>query len=87
MCDCRKTMEEKLTQHFTKQMPGAGDLEVKLTGYALMLEGNTLRSKPFMPVEIRHTVTVKKTGAGKRKVDKSSMTFRFCPFCGENLNK
>lgn len=87
MCDCRKRIEEKLTKFQTEKMPESKDVEAKLMGYALMIEGNALISKPCMPIEVRHTVTVKKTGLEKRKVEKSNMTFSFCPFCGESLKK
>ncbi|MDH1253061.1 hypothetical protein N5C67_10390 [Comamonas thiooxydans] len=40
-----------------------------------------------MPVEIRHTVTVKATGADKRKTVDINMYFSHCPFCGEKLQK
>jgi len=85
MCECKKNLEQKLNEHYAKQMPEAKELEVKLTGYAFVIEGNAMRQKPVMPVEIRHTVTAKKTGTTKRKIEESSMTFSFCPFCGESL--
>ena len=85
MCNCRKNLEQKLTAHYAAQMPEAKELDVKLTGYAFVIEGNVMKSKPVMPIEIRRTVLVKKTGAEKRKVEKSNMTFIFCPFCGEKL--
>lgn len=85
MCDCRRNLEQKLTARYASQMPEVKELDVRLAGYSFVIEGGVMKSRPVMPIEIRHTVAVKKTGAEKRKVKKSNMTFSFCPFCGEKL--
>lgn len=86
MCNCHADIEKKLTEHYTPKLSESRDVEAKLMGYAITL-GKGLGIQPYMPVEIRHTVTVKKTGADKRKTEKVNMSFSHCPFCGEKLKK
>ena len=86
MCNCRADIEKKLVAHYSPKLPGSRDVEAKLMGYAITL-GKGLGIAPYMPVEIRHTVTIKKTGTDKRKTEKSNMYFSHCPFCGEKLKK
>lgn len=84
MCECRFDIEKRLTAHYAAKLPESREVEVELMGYAITL-GSGLGITPCMPAEIRHTVTVKKTGADKRKFGKMSMFFNYCPFCGEPL--
>lgn len=86
MCNCRADIEKRLTDHYTPKLEGSRDVEAKLMGYALTL-GKGLGIRAYMPAEIRHTVTVKKTGADKRKTEKVNFYFSHCPFCGEKLQK
>lgn len=86
MCDCRADIEKRLTAHYVPKLPDSRDLEARLMGYAITL-GSSLSVRAYMPAEIRHTVTVKKTGAEKRKTEKVNMYFSHCPFCGEKLAK
>ena len=84
MCNCRADIEKKLTEHYAPKLPESRDVEAKLMGYALTL-GKCLAIQAYMPAEIRHTVTVKRTGADKRKTEKVNIYFSHCPFCGEKL--
>lgn len=86
MCDCRADIEKRLTTHYAQKLPESRDVEASLMGYAITL-GSNLSIRAYMPAEIRHTVTVKKTGADKRKTEKVNMYFSHCPFCGEKLAK
>ncbi|MFD2755693.1 hypothetical protein [Comamonas terrae] len=86
MCQCRQDIEQKLTEHYAAKLPHSREVDAKLTGYAITL-GTGLGIKPYMAAEIRHTVTIKKTGADKRKTEKVNMYFSHCPFCGEKLEK
>lgn len=86
MCECRADIEKRLADHYAPKLPDSRQVEAKLTGYAITI-GAGLSIRPYMPAEIRHTVTVKKTGADKRKVEKVNMYFSHCPFCGEKLKK
>ena len=86
MCGCRADIEKRLTDHSAAKLPESREVEVKLMGYALTL-GASLGIRAYMPAEIRHTVTVKKTGADKRKTEKINMFFSHCPFCGVKLEK
>ena len=83
-CNCKHDIETRLTERFKEQAPEARSHAVKLTGYGLMLEGNTLKSKPHMPIELRAIHPLKK-GGEKEKTEKSFMVFNFCPFCGVSL--
>lgn len=86
MCNCRADIEKKLTDHYAAKLSCSRDVDAKLTGYALRM-GKHIGLYPYMPVEIRHTVTVKAKGADKRKTVNINMYFSHCPFCGEKLQK
>lgn len=86
MCNCRTDIEKRLTDHYASKLSCSRDVDAKLMGYALRL-GKHIGLHPYMPVEIRHTVTVKATGADKRKTVNINMYFSHCPFCGEKLQK
>lgn len=86
MCTCRADIEKRLKEHYAAKLPDSRDVEAKLMGYALTL-GKGLGIRAYMPAEIRHTVTIKKTGADKRKTEKVNFYFSHCPFCGEKLQK
>ena len=84
MCDCRNRIEAMLTEHHAQQTPSARDHKAVLMGYGIKITRDLgMAESVFMPAELRSTVTVKKTGAEKRKVDKINMHFSHCPFCGE----
>lgn len=86
MCDCRADIEKRLPTHYAPKLPDSRNLEASLMGYAITL-GSSLSVRAYMPAEIRHMFTAKKTGAEKRKTEKVSMYFSHCPFCGEKLAK
>lgn len=84
MCECRADIEAKLTKRHIEQNPSATEHSAHLMGYGFGITGdNKVLETISMPVEMRSTVIVKKTGIAKRKVDKLSMFFSYCPFCGE----
>lgn len=86
MCDCRIRIEAKLTERHAKQSPSARDHKAELMGYGVKLTNDLgMVEAAFMPAELRSTVTVKKTGSEKRKVEKIHMHFSHCPFCGEKF--
>lgn len=80
MCECRKTIEEKLKARFVEQHPEADKHEAILTGYALLF-GETITEKGCMGAELKAEYPLKK-GGSKQKTIKHSMIFTFCPFCG-----
>lgn len=83
MCECRERIEGKLKERHIHQNPQAKDHDAKLIGYGFRITDNGCQEACYMPAELRSTVTVKKTGAAKCKVDKINMHFTYCPFCGE----
>ena len=86
MCDCRNRIETMLTQRHAQQTPQAKYHKAVLMGYGFKVTKDLgMAEAVFMPAELCSTVTVKKTGAEKRKVDKINMYFSHCPFCGEKL--
>ncbi len=86
MCECRSDIEQRITDRYATRMPESREVDATLMGYAITF-GDDLRVRAYMPVEIHHTATVKKTGVEKRKIEKVSMFFTYCPFCGEKLAK
>ena len=88
MCECRADIEAKLTKLHVEQNPSATQHSAHLIGYGFGITvDNKFVESIHMPVELRSTVVVKKTGLAKSKVDKMLMRFSYCPFCGEKLAK
>lgn len=86
-CNCKTDFTEKFLERAKEQLPDSKDHKVEMTGYTHVFGENeagqtTLESRGFMPVEISHTVTVKKTQLDRVKKDKTSFIFTYCPFCG-----
>jgi len=82
MCDCRTRIEHLLTCQMMEETPDAKEHSAHLMGYGIYLSGGECI---YMPVELRSTVTSKKTGATRRKVEKTDFHFSYCPFCGEKI--
>lgn len=80
MCDCKSSVEAKLLTRAKEIHPEAMGHEVKLMGYAFIF-GKSVELKGFMPFEFRAEFPLKKGGL-KRRVEKTSMMFTYCPFCG-----
>ena len=86
MCDCRTQIETMLAERHAQQTPAAREHKAVLAGYGMKITKDLgVVEAVFMPAELRSTVTVKKTGAEKRKVERINMHFSHCPFCGEKL--
>lgn len=81
MCDCRKDIEQKLTDRFKEKSPEASGHEVKLQGYAYCF-GEKLTTRAFMPYKTTAEPPLKKGGT-KIKNETGNMFFNYCPFCGE----
>lgn len=84
MCNCRSEIEKKLLDRLKQQQPEAQDHLVEIKGYALLF-GDTLESKPYLPIEGSYKLT-NKNGELKLKKLKDSMIASYCPFCGISLN-
>lgn len=81
-CGCKADIESRLLKRFKEQAPEATGHEARLTGYALIIDDQLgLVSKGCMPMELTASFPLKKGGT-KTKVQKQSMLFNFCPFCG-----
>ena len=80
-CDCKKTIEDKLTARFKDQAPDATDHKVRISGYALILGEVNLTQKGYMPMKCTAKHPLKKGGI-KEKTETQDMIFSFCPFCG-----
>lgn len=83
MCNCSTEVQKRLLDSFIKQAPEATGHEAELQGYGLVVVGNKMVVRGFMPVEVSANYRLKKGGT-KYKVQKGNMMFfTFCPFCGE----
>lgn len=85
MCNCKTEIEAQLTQRFAEKHRGAAGHKATLEGYGLAIVGNTMKVHPYMPVKFGAGHPNKKTGLERWKTEKGTMSFRFCPFCGESL--
>ena len=82
-CDCRETLEARLTERFQETSPTASNHKVTLQGYAYML-GSAPSRRPFMEYETFAHVPLK-AGGHKPKKTRGNMLFNFCPFCGVKI--
>lgn len=85
MCDCKTTIEAQLVERMKAKYPDAAGHSATLEGYGFTITGNTMTMRPYMPVKFGAGHENKKTGLERWKNEKGTMSFRFCPFCGENL--
>lgn len=86
MCDCKSKNEERLTEHFAKQLPeGATGLTVSLGGFALILSG-PVALKNYSEVTATYSAptkgTTKKPSVMREKTQKVSLVGSYCMFCG-----
>lgn len=91
-CNCKQTLTAKMLERAKEQLPDSKNHEVQMTNYTFVFGENeagqsTIETRGFMPVEIKHTITVKKTGLDRVKKEKTSFLFTYCPFCGERYKK
>ena len=87
-CDCKTNLTEKLLTRAKEQLPESKNHSVEMTGYAFVFtDTGSMDLKGCMTVEIKHTVTVKKTGLDRVKKDKTNLIFTYCPFCGERYEE
>jgi len=85
MCDCRKVLEAKLLEKFKEQYPDGEQHSVSLEGYAFVFGGNTISSKPVMPIRQTYLHTYK-NGNKKEKKIPCSLSLSYCPHCGEKVD-
>lgn len=85
MCNCKTEIEAQLVERFKDKHPEATGHRATIEGYGFAVVGNTLLLRPYMPVKFGAGHANKKTGLERWKAEKGTMSFRFCPFCGENL--
>lgn len=83
MCNCKTELEAKLLERAKEQLPDSKNHSVEITGYVFAMGPNEITLRQALPVIIKHTVTVKKTGEQKEKKIVSNVLARFCMFCGE----
>lgn len=87
-CDCKATFTAKFLERAKELYPDSKDHSVELKNYAFVFNkegGMDLRG--YIPVELTHIVTNKKTGATRSKKEKTSLLFSYCPICGVKQNQ
>lgn len=82
-CECKKTLEERLVENAKEQFPDSIDHKATLDGYSMIFGDNSIETKASMPVTIKHSAKVKKSGEYKEKKVNTNLIFSYCPFCGE----
>lgn len=80
-CNCKKELEEKLTERFKATAPEATGHGVSLQGYGFAIVGDAMKSMGYMEVKATANYPLKK-GGSKNRVTTQNMFFSFCPFCG-----
>ena len=89
ICDCKTTFTEKYLERAKELFPDSTNHSVEIENYAFVFNkhDNGMSFRGFVPVEIKHTVIVKKTGLPRVKKEKTSLLFTYCPFCGVKLTE
>lgn len=78
MCDCIKENEKRISEHYTEKL----GVEAKATAKCVAIVfGETLSSKPFMPMMVKANVTGYRSEKGKEV----SFFFNYCPWCGVKI--
>lgn len=85
MCNCKTEIEDQLVERLKAKHPAATGHRASLEGYGFAIEGNTMKLLPYMQIKFGAGHANKKTGREQWKTEKGTMSFRFCPFCGESL--
>lgn len=87
MCDCIKTITEKLTAHLIEQkgIKPEAVISAEFNNNALLLTDTGVISRMVMPFTLRYKWFTKAQKEKEGKVE-SSMTMSFCPMCGEEIN-
>ena len=85
MCNCKTEIEAQLVERMKAKHPDATRHSATLEGYGFAIVGNTMTLRPYMPIKFGAGHANKKTGLERWKNEKGTMSFRFCPFCGENM--
>lgn len=89
-CKCREELEEKLLKHFKEQNQDAKEHEATLKGYVFTFGKRTYMNRTYMkgamPIELTAEFPLKK-GEFRRKTEKQSMLFSYCPFCGKKYDE
>ena len=82
-CNCKKDIEKRVTDRYAQDLIDSKDVSASLTGYAFTFDAG-VSMKPYMPIEVSHTKS-SKAGVDRKRTEKVSMFFNFCPFCGVSL--
>ena len=89
MCDCKKTLEQKLSDKYKAGAPvNESEHAAELMGYGYFMNAELsggLILKPKMDVQIKY-LRKNKNGDLVNKTQKSFITFNYCPFCGEKIS-
>jgi hypothetical protein len=85
-CDCKKDIEAKLVDFFTKQTPQATGMKVELQGYGFGISDAGMRISQYTEAKVTAAHPLK-SGGTKIKTVKTSMHFSYCPFCGQKDGK
>lgn len=87
MCNCKSEVEANLAEHYARNIPGAKEHKIELTGYGLAIVNNTMELRPYMPLTATAKFPVKaRPGEMREKRSKGTMSFNFCPFCGTPIS-
>jgi hypothetical protein len=91
VCDCLKELEERLKDKFREEYTNAGIKNSYFENSALMQRGKK-DNKAFMNYELTSCYQIKytvKSAKGKELNKKKDyyVCFKYCPFCGEKLEK
>lgn len=85
-CTCKKDLEAKLLEKFKEAQPDATKHDVKLQGYAYVLnDDNRMKLQGSMQANMTANYTAR-NGNKRDKTTKTSMLFTYCPFCGVAYN-
>jgi hypothetical protein len=83
-CDCHTALETKMREKVKSQIPeGARNFTGSLEGYAFILEGNAMVTRPAMPFKVEYEAPKKRGDGFTKKKETVNITANLCPFCGK----
>lgn len=83
-CNCIKEIETKIHAHFEDtDKDHLGGFTAEMGGQCLLFEGGLALS---LPVTVNYK-RVTKSGNLQKKTREFNMLFKYCPYCGEPIEK
>lgn len=85
-CKCINEVKESLQKHYEAKINIEKVTNVSLENTALMFGSGPATVELYSPVKIEYDYENRK-GEIKHKKEKVTMSYKYCPFCGESYSE